>query len=133
MPSFIIAGYVWQILGWGTFLPPIREQPRKGPSWIGLSTNSTKWSNTLKQFVRKSRPNVWVCLCILWGWSLRIQVLWFLTKLYNSASNYSFEILHDLKISLINKHTENKQYNKNIVKIWKAVKNHEILAVVVFQ
>ena len=37
MPSFIIVGYVWQILGRG--LPPIREQPRKGPSWIGLKNN----------------------------------------------------------------------------------------------
>ena len=39
MPSFINVGYVRQILGRrGVFLAsPIREQPRKGPSWIGLS------------------------------------------------------------------------------------------------
>ena len=39
VPSFIILGYVWQILGRGTFLPIqpyIFEQPRKGLSWIGL-------------------------------------------------------------------------------------------------
>ena len=39
MPSFIVVEYVWQILGRGAFLPlpsPIREQPRKNPSWIGL-------------------------------------------------------------------------------------------------
>ena len=30
VPSFIIVGYVWYILS------PIREQPRKCPSWIGL-------------------------------------------------------------------------------------------------
>ena len=42
MPSFIIAGYVWQILGRGDLLPPppppppIPEQPRESPSWIGL-------------------------------------------------------------------------------------------------
>ena len=39
MPSFINVGNVRQILGRrGVFLAsPIREQPRKGPSWIGLS------------------------------------------------------------------------------------------------
>ena len=37
MPSFIIIGYVWQVLGRGAFLPtPIREPPQKSPSWIGL-------------------------------------------------------------------------------------------------
>ena len=39
VPSFIIAGYVWQIVGrGGGFLvpPPMPEQPRKSPSWIGL-------------------------------------------------------------------------------------------------
>ena len=44
MPSFIIAGYMWQFLGrvgggggGGVFGPPsICEQPQKRPSWIGL-------------------------------------------------------------------------------------------------
>ena len=38
MPRFIIVGYMWQILERGSlFAPtPIREQPRKCPSWIGL-------------------------------------------------------------------------------------------------
>ena len=38
MPSFIIVGYVWKILGMGGLFAPslIREQPRKSPSWIGL-------------------------------------------------------------------------------------------------
>ena len=37
VPSLIIVGYVWQILGRGAFLPPsIREKPQKRPSWIGL-------------------------------------------------------------------------------------------------
>ena len=40
MPSFIIIGYVWHILGRGPFWPPpIREQPRKSPSWIGLNVS----------------------------------------------------------------------------------------------
>ena len=41
MPSFIIIGYVWQILGRGAFLPPphIREQLQKCPSRIGLINN----------------------------------------------------------------------------------------------
>ena len=33
-----------------------------------LRANLTKWSNTLKQFVGKSRRIVWVCLTILWRW-----------------------------------------------------------------
>ena len=40
MPNFIIAGYVWQILGNGVEQAPpplpIHEQPRKSPSWIEL-------------------------------------------------------------------------------------------------
>ena len=36
-----------------------------------LSTNPTKWSNKLKQFVSNSRRVVWVCLTILWGWGLK--------------------------------------------------------------
>ena len=35
-----------------------------------LSTNHTKWSNTLKQFVGNSRRIVWLCLTILWGLAL---------------------------------------------------------------
>ena len=35
--SSIIAGNVWQTFGRGVILlPPIREQPKKCPSWIGL-------------------------------------------------------------------------------------------------
>ena len=33
-----------------------------------LSTNPTKWSNTLKQFVGCWGRIAWVCLTILWGW-----------------------------------------------------------------
>ena len=36
MPSFIIVGHMSQILGRGTFCPPIREQPQEGLSWTGL-------------------------------------------------------------------------------------------------
>ena len=47
-----------------------------------LNSNSSKWSNTLKQFVGCCRRIVWVCLTILWSWhlkglsilSLRIQI-----------------------------------------------------------
>ena len=39
-----------------------------------LSTNPTKWSNTLKQFVRKSRRIVWVCLAIFSGWHLNLMI-----------------------------------------------------------
>ena len=36
-----------------------------------LSTNFTKWSNTLKQFVGCYRQIVWVCLTILWDWRFK--------------------------------------------------------------
>ena len=38
--SFITLGYVWQLLGRGAKKPPpILEQPRKSPSWIGLTSS----------------------------------------------------------------------------------------------
>ena len=39
-----------------------------------LSANPTKRSNTLKQFVDCCRRIVWVCLTILWGWHLRVNL-----------------------------------------------------------
>ena len=36
-----------------------------------LSDNPTKWWNTFKHFVGKSRPIVWEFLTILWGWCLK--------------------------------------------------------------
>ena len=36
-----------------------------------LSTNFTKWSNTLKQFVGCCRRIVWVCLTTLWDWCFK--------------------------------------------------------------
>ena len=50
-----------------------------------LSTNPTKWSNKLKQFVGCSQQIVWICLTILWGWHLRVKSytvldLWWLIK-----------------------------------------------------
>ena len=35
-----------------------------------LNAKRTKWSKT-ESFVGKSRPIVWVCLTILWGWRLK--------------------------------------------------------------
>ena len=60
--SFIIVGYVWQIL-WreALLVAPIREQSQKSPSWIGLTVNPTKSSNTLKQFVGNFPTN---CLSV---------------------------------------------------------------------
>ena len=51
-------GYVWQILGrGGLFAPPILEQPRKSPSWIGLSCAKI----SLLMFLRRIFSNA------LWG------------------------------------------------------------------
>ena len=36
-----------------------------------LSTNHTKWSNTLKQFIGYCRQIALVYLTILWGWRLK--------------------------------------------------------------
>ena len=38
------------------------------PPRLGLSANSTKWSNTLEQFLGWCRQTVSVCLTFLWGW-----------------------------------------------------------------
>ena len=46
MPGFIIVGYVWRILG----AAPIREQPRKSPSWIGLKTVISFWNKCLQVY-----------------------------------------------------------------------------------
>ena len=43
-----------------------------------LSASPTKWSNTFKQFVGKSRQIVWLCLTILWGWCLKVAPATFL-------------------------------------------------------
>ena len=58
----------------GTFLWDSRNvsvyqwQSLKRNELIHLSASLTKWSYTLKQFVRFCRRIVWVCLTILWGW-----------------------------------------------------------------
>ena len=48
--SLIIAEYVRQILGRGLFGFPICEQPRKGPSWLGLNLSSVKSFYSWKWF-----------------------------------------------------------------------------------
>ena len=60
-----------------------------------LNANSTKWSNTLKQFVCNSRRIVSVCLIILWAWHLKG---W---NIFERVSLAYLELLH------LNKATEN--------------------------
>ena len=48
---------------WRTFQPKRKINP--------LSANPAQCSNTLKQFVSKSRCIVWVYLTLLWGWRLK--------------------------------------------------------------
>ena len=51
VPSFIIVGYVWQILGRWPFCPqPHPVQPQKVPSWIGL-----RYKYSLKQWEQPER------------------------------------------------------------------------------
>ena len=52
MPSFIVVGYVWEILGREDFLPlsSIHEQPRKDQSWIGLKVCLNKYKKSSEYF-----------------------------------------------------------------------------------
>ena len=52
LPSFIIVGYLWQILGRGDlFGPSIREQPRKCPSWIRVRVlTGKKYSDAFEKY-----------------------------------------------------------------------------------
>ena len=50
--AFLLFDPFWKIYAWSTTLNP-------------LSANSTKWSNTLKQFAGFCRQIVWVCLTVL--------------------------------------------------------------------
>ena len=63
-----------------------------------LSANATKWSNTFKQFVSKSRRIV--CLAILWGWRLK--------GLYQ----FTYEIEENKKITFLDVLITRKGNNK---------------------
>ena len=44
VPRFVVVGYVWQILGRGSyFVSSIREQARKGPFWKELKGLLENW------------------------------------------------------------------------------------------
>ena len=65
VPSFIIAGYVWQILGRGTFLsPPIREQPQETLFWIDLKLILSSFDQ--KFLVINSTVRCPHILCAIW-------------------------------------------------------------------
>ena len=98
MSSFIIVEYAWQILRRGPFChpppePPIRELPRKSPSWIGLSYNLGH--NILELY------------------NALVQV-WFTTNktkcdvsIANLVYELSDELLNDLRLGKITKYWEN--------------------------
>ena len=63
LPSLIIVGYVWQIIGRGClFAPrppsPIRDQPPKCPSWIGLKQNEISIFCKLPKEKKRNNKNV---------------------------------------------------------------------------
>ena len=68
------------------------------------SANTTKWPNTLKQFVGNSRRIVWVCLIIFWGLALKglkyprsnkmIIFAMHSNKIYLSSTPLKRELLH---------------------------------------
>ena len=55
-----------------------------------LSTNPTKWSDTLKQFVGCCRRIVCVCLTILWGWCLKDYYIFKLSKYFKMFKRCMF-------------------------------------------
>ena len=57
-----------------------------------VNANSTKWSNTVKQFVGFCRRIVWACLTILWGWSL---------KCYKHPHNNDLHKVWEIHLTLI--------------------------------
>ena len=63
----------WKASKMGLFQWPLMKLRKS--IFNSLGTNTTKWSNTLKQLVGNSRQIVWVFLTILWGWRLRIKLL----------------------------------------------------------
>ena len=72
VPNFIIAGYMWQIIGKGGLLwgLSIHEQPRKGPSWIGLKRDCSTcvFLSLLRNFYRTAflQSSFW-CLLLYLG------------------------------------------------------------------
>ena len=62
MPSFIVVGYVWQILGRGG--PFLHEQPRKSPSWIGLIWSDSISNLFLMEFIFKCKNRILSALIV---------------------------------------------------------------------
>ena len=63
MPSSILVGFVWQFLGRGIFLPPpsaVRDQTRKGPSWIALRWLTVSSFHVMHAF--RSESTLYSCL-----------------------------------------------------------------------
>ena len=59
---------LWAFISHSYFLSSITNVYRIWKTMNSLSTNPTKWSNTLKQFSGFWRRIVLVCLTILWDW-----------------------------------------------------------------
>ena len=78
---FLFADGLWQFRNifflpwWDRFKNMIKIKVYSLITLNLLSANSTKWSNTLKQFVAHSQRIVWACLTILWSWRLKGQKL----------------------------------------------------------
>ena len=89
--KFVIAGYVWQILGSGPFLPLplIFEQPQGDPPWIGLTEIRFKgahlWSILLGLWSNRWRTPV--KMLILWK-IISWQFLWYCDIIVISCRGY---------------------------------------------
>ena len=90
-----------------------------------LSANPTKWSNTLKQFVGKSRRIVWECSAILRSWKKSIYSLLIATFkwkwLYSTFEDSGHYM--DLKVWLVTPFANTLIRHVNLQFCWR----HEIL------
>ena len=92
MPSFIVVGYVWQILERGEPFcppPPTREQPQKSPSWIGLTLPSPTIVHTRFNDNRLFESFFYYCH-YYFSLGFFYLVFFFIKWLYNYLLNFSF-------------------------------------------
>ena len=67
-----------------------------------LSANLTKWSNSLNQFLGKSQRIVLVCLTILWGWCLTLNVSWVVILISQAQPPVNLQSKISFRLDILN-------------------------------